>query len=126
MSVLDISVTFLSSHPHPTKYKEIPQVLPQFTGLLVHLSFSLATAPQVVTMIVKEVKLMALTRGIRLYQYLDDVVDLTESLEWINQEKSELQPTQVFSFVGYKYQLHSAFLKLTQERWVNLQDLILC
>ena len=67
-----------------------------------------ATAPQVFTMIVKEVKLMALSRGLRLHQYLDDwlirsqsqeeaqvntqaVVDLTQSIGWIiNQEKSEL------------------------------------
>ena len=59
---------------------------------------------------------MALSRGIRIHQYLDDwliraqspeesshntkvVVDLTESLGWmINQVKSELIPTQVFSF----------------------------
>ena len=65
-------------------------------------------------MIVKEVKLMALTKGLRLHQYLDDwlirsqsqetaqvntqdMVDLTQSLGWIiNQEKSELKPTQVF------------------------------
>ena len=57
---------------------------------------------------------MALSRGLRLHQYLDDwlirsqsqeeaqvntqaVVDLTQSLGWIiNQEKSELKPTQVF------------------------------
>ena len=62
--------------------------------------------------------MMALTRGVRLHQYLDDwlirapskeeaqvniqiVVDLTKSLgRIINQEKSELKPTQVFSFVG--------------------------
>ena len=66
---------------------------------------------------------MALSRGIRLHQYLDDwliraqsqeeaqvstqtVVDLTQSLGWIiNQEMSELKPTQVFSFVGYEYHL---------------------
>ena len=66
---------------------------------------------------------MALSRGLRLHQYLDDwlirsqsqeealvntqaVVDLTQSLGWIiNQEKSELKPTQ--------------------ERWLKLQDLIL-
>ena len=82
--------------------------------------------PQVVTMIVKEVKLMTLSRGLRLHQYLDDwlirsqsqeeaqvntqaVVDLTQSLGWIiNQEKSELKPTQVFSFVGCEYHLDSA------------------
>ena len=90
-------------------------------------------APQVFTMIIKEVKLMALTRGIRLPQYLDDwliraqsqeeaqvntqtVVDLTQSLGWIiNQEKSELKPTQVFLFVCYEYHLDSAFVKPTQE-----------
>ena len=65
-------------------------------------------------MIVKEAKLMALSRGLRLHQYLDDwlirsqsqdeaqvnpqaVVNLTQSLGWIiNQEKSELKPTRVF------------------------------
>ena len=54
------------------------------------------------------------------------VVDLTQSLGWIiNQEKSELKPTQVFSFVGYKYHLDSALVKPTPERWLKLQDLIL-
>ena len=86
---------------------------------------------------------MALSRGLRIHQYLDDwlirsqsqeeaqvntqaVVDLTQSLGWIiNQEKSELKPTQVFSFVGYEYHLDSALVKPTQERWLKLQDLIL-
>ena len=106
-------------HPNSRKYLRFcykSQVF-QFTSL----PFGLATAPQVFTMIVKEVKLMALSRGLRVHQYLDDwlirsqsqeeaqvntqvVVDLTQSLGWIiNQEKSELKPTQVFSFVGYEY-----------------------
>ena len=94
-------------------------------------------------MIVKEVKLMALTRGNRLHQHQDDwliraqsqkegqvntqtMVDMTQSLGWIiNQEKSELKPTQVFSFVGYKYHLDSALVKPTQDTWLKLQDLIL-
>ena len=81
---------------------------------------------------------MALSRGLRLHQYVDDwlirsqsqeeaqvntqaVVDLTQSLGWIiNQEKSEL-----FSFVGYEYNLDLALVKPTQERWLKLQDLIL-
>ena len=84
---------------------------------------------------------MALSRGLRLHQYLDSwlirsqsqeeaqvntqaVVDLTQSLGWIiNQEKSELTPTQVFSFVGYEYHLDSALVKPTQERCLKLQDL---
>ena len=71
------------------------------------LPFGLAMIPEVFTLIVKKVKLMALTRGIRLHQYLDDwlmraqsqkeaqvntqtVVDLTQSLEWIiNLEKCQ-------------------------------------
>ena len=54
------------------------------------------------------------------------VVNLTQSLGWIiNQEKSELKPTQVFSFVGCEYHLDSAVVKPTQDRWLKLQDLIL-
>ena len=142
MGIVDRPIGRLPSHPHPPKLKEIPKVLPQvfqFTSL----PFGLATAPQVFTMIVKEVKLMALSRGLRLHQYLDNwvirfhtreeaqvntraVVDLTQSLGWIiNQEKSKLKPTQVFSFVGYEYHLDSALVKPTQERWLKLQDLIL-
>ena len=43
--------------------------------------FGLATAPQVFIMIVKEVTLMALTRGIRLHQYLDDWLIRAQSQE---------------------------------------------
>ena len=43
----------------------------------------------------------------------------------LSQEKSELKPAQVFSFVGYEYHLDSALVKPTQERWLKLQDLIL-
>ena len=135
-----------------TKTQKVPKVLPQVTSVSVHFPSLWAgpsglyndckrgeadgpvTDPQVFTMIVKEVKLMALSRGIRLHQYLDDwliraqsqekaqvniqtVVDLTQSLGWtINQEKSELKSTQVFAFVGYEYHLDSALVKPTQER----------
>ena len=144
VSSIDLSEAYLHIPIHPNSRRYLSfchrsQVF-QFTSL----PFGLATAPQVFTMIVKEVKLMALTRRIRLHQYLDDwliraqsqeeaqvntqtVVDLTQSLGWIiNQEKSELKPAQVFSFVGYKYHLDSALVKPTQERWLKLQDLILC
>ena len=137
----DLSDTYLHIpiHPNSRKYLRFchkSQVF-QFTSL----PFGLAMAPQVFTMIVKKFKLMALTMGIRLHQYLDDwliraqsqegeaqvntqtVVRLTQSLGWIiNQEKSELKPTQVFSFMGYEYHLDSALVKPTQERWLKLQD----
>ena len=143
VSSIDLSNAYLHIliHPNSRKYLRFcyrSQVF-QFTSL----PFGLGTAPQVFTMIVKEVKLMALSSGLRLYQYLDDwlirsesqeeaqvntqpVVDLAQSLGWIiNQEKSELKPTQVFSFMGYKYHLDSALVKPTQKRWHKLQDLIL-
>ena len=54
------------------------------------------------------------------------VVDLTQSLGWIiNQKKSELKTTQVFSFVGYEYHLDSALVRPTLERCLKPQDLIL-
>ena len=73
MGIVDRPISGLPSHPHPPKLKDIPKVYHrlqvfQFTFL----PFGLATAPQVFTMIVKEVKLMALSRGLRLHQYLDD------------------------------------------------------
>ena len=143
VGIVDRPVRRIPSHPHPSKLKEIPKVLLQGPGVPVHLPFGLATAPQVFTMIVKEVKLMALSRGLRIHQYLDDwlirsqsqeeskvdtqaVVDVTQSLGWIiNQKKSELNPTQVFSFVGYEYHLDSALVRPTHERRLKLQDLIL-
>ena len=143
VSLIDLSDTYLHIpiHPNSRKYLRFCHRLQvfQFTSL----PFGLATAPHFFTMFVKEVKLMALSRGLRLHQYLDDwlirsqsqeeaqvntqaVVDLTQSLGWIiNQEKSELKPTQVFSFMGYEYHLDSALVKPTQERWLKLQDLIL-
>ena len=123
VSSIDLSDAYLHIPIHQNSRKHLwffhnSQVF-QFTSL----PFSLATAPQVFTMIVKEVQLMALTRGVRLHQYLNDrfiralsqeeaqvntqtVVNVTQSLGWIiNQKKSELKPTQNFSFVCYKYHL---------------------
>ena len=115
MGIIDRPIGCLPSHLHPPnsrKYLSFCHRSQVFQ--LTFLPFGLATAPQVFTVIVKEVKLMALTRGLRLHQYLDDwlirsqsqeeaqvntqaVVDLTQCLGWIiNQEKSELKPTQVF------------------------------
>ena len=142
---IDLSDAYLhiSIHPNSRKYLRFchkSQVF-QFTSIPFGLARSLYN-DLVFTMIVKEVKLIALTRGIRLHQYLDNwlirshsqeeaqvntqtVVDLTQSLGWIiNQEKSELKPTQVFSFLGLRIP-DSALVKHTQERWLKLQDLIL-
>ena len=107
------------------------------------LPFGLSTAPQEFTVIVKEVKLMAMHQGIRIHQYLDDwlvrarshqaclqhtqdLVALCQKLGWlVNLEKSELEPKQIFDFVGYRFDLQAGWVRPTQDRWQNLQGKIL-
>ena len=46
MGVIDRPIRRLPSHPHPLKIKEIPKVLPQVTGVPVHLpSFRTSHSP---------------------------------------------------------------------------------
>ena len=72
VSLLALSYAYLHIpiHQNSRKYLRFCHNLQmfQFTSLL----FGLSMAPQVFTMMVKEMKLMALTRGVRLYQYLDN------------------------------------------------------
>ena len=106
MGIVDRPIGHLPSHPHPPKLKEIPKVLPQVTGVPVHLpSFRTSHSPPGLYNDRKESEAHGLSRGLRVHQYLDDwlirsqsqeeaqvntqaVVDLTQSLGWIiNQEK---------------------------------------
>ena len=108
----------------------------QFTAL----PFGLATAPLEFTKVVKEVKLMAQAKGIRIHQYLDDwllrapspeiclqhtqtLLALCRQLGWVvNMTKSELVPKQVFNFVGYRFDLITGRVLPTQDRWEALQE----
>ena len=108
----------------------------QFTSL----PFSLATALLEFTKVVKEVKLMAQARGIRIHQYLDNwllrapcqatclqhtrtLLALCRELGWVvNLKKSELTPQQVFNFVGYRFDLLIGRVFPTQDRWTSLQQ----
>ena len=127
VSSIDLSDAYfhISILPNSRKYLRFchrSQVF-QFTSL----PFGLATAPQVFTMIVKEVKLMALTRGIRLHQYLDDWL-IGPSLRKKQNKHSDivdLTLTLKCSFVGYEYHLDSDLVKPFQERWLKFQDLFL-
>ena len=106
------------------------------------LPFGLSTTPMEFTVVAKEVKLMALQRGIRIHQYLDDwlvratshqtclqhtltVVALCLELDWlVNKEKSELDQKQVFNFVGYRLDLREGKIRPTLECWQALTDKI--
>ena len=106
------------------------------------LPFGLSTAPMEFTVLAKEVKLMAIHNGIRIHQYLDDwlvgarshqtclhhtqiLVKMCQDLGWlVNLEKSELEPKQVFNFVGYQFDLRSGRVRPTPDRWQSLQGKI--
>ena len=105
------------------------------------LPFGLSTAPMEFTVVAKEVKLMALQRGIRIHQYLDDwlvratshqicfqhiqsLVALCRELGWLVNEKSELEPKQFFNFVGYHFDLSEGKVRPTPEHWETLTDKI--
>ena len=97
------------------------------------LPFKLSTAPLKFTVIAKEVKLMAMHKGIRIHQYLDDwlvrarshhiclqytreLVEICQKLGWmVNFEKSALDPKQVFDFVGYQFDLICGRVWLTPD-----------
>ena len=82
VGIVDRSIGHLPTHPHPSNLKEIPKVLLQVTGVPIHLPpIWTIHSPQVFTMIVKEVKLMALSRGLRIHQYLDDWLIRSQSQE---------------------------------------------
>ena len=104
--------------------------------------FGLSTAPMEFTVVAKEAKFQALQKGIRIHQYLDDwlirarshqiclqhtrtLTSLCQELGWlVNTEKSELEPKQVFDFVGYQYDLREGKVRPTLERWQTLQTKI--
>ena len=87
------------------------------------LPFGVVTAALEFTCIVKEVKLIAQARNLRIHHYLDDwllrsptkeqclrnsekLVKLVQELGWlINFQKSELVPTQKLDFLGYHFDL---------------------
>ena len=69
VSSIDLSDTYLHIPIYPNSRKYLRFCHKSQGFQFNSLPFGLATTPQVFTMIVKEVKLMALTRGIRLHQY---------------------------------------------------------
>ena len=87
VSSIDLSDAYLHIPIHPNSRSQVFQ----FTSL----PFGLATAPQVFTMIVKEVKLMALSRGLRLHQYLDDWLIRSQSQDEAQEHSGSSRPNPV-------------------------------
>ena len=105
------------------------------------LPFGIATAPLEFTRAVKEVKLIALSQGVRIHQYLDDwlvrakdpdscardvqkLISLVGKLGWIvNLKKSELNPTQDLEFLGYRFNLREGLVYPNQKKLDKLKIL---
>ena len=140
---LDFSDAYFHIPIHPRSRKYMRFFLNKRAYQFTALPFGLATAPLEFTKIVKEVKLMAQNRGIRIHQYLDDwllrapsreigllhtqvLLSLCHELGWlVNLKKSELNPQQVFTFVGYRFDLLTGRVLPTQERWASLRQKLL-
>ena len=85
---------------------------------------------------------MTIHKGIRIHQYLDDLlvrakshqvclqhtqdpVKICQKLGWlVNLEKSELEPKQVFNFVGYQFRVASRMRFLRDRALIRLQTRI--
>ena len=133
----------LPSHSHPPKLKEVPKVLLQVASVSVHFpSLRTSHGP---SGLYNDCKRGEADGPVKEYQTSPVPGRLADQgpvsgrstskhsdsggpnsvLRMDNQEKFKLKPTQVFSFVGYKYHLDSALVKPTQERLLKLQDFIL-
>ena len=124
-------------HPQSQKYLrfQTKKGVFQFPAL----PFGVATAPLEFTRIVKEVKLIAQARNLRIYQYLDDwllrsptkeqclkdsenLVKFVQEQGWlINFQKSELVPTQKLDFLGYHFDLQRGLVFPTQKKLDRLK-----
>ena len=117
--------------PPSTQTQEVPKVLPQVTGVPVHLpSLWASHGPSGLYKDCKSSEADGPDKGNQTssvpgrlaHQSQEEaqvnaqtVVDLTQSLGWIiNEEKFKQKPTQVFSFIGYEYHLDSTLVKPTQ------------
>ena len=124
-------------HPKFQKYLRFHVQAYQFRAL----PFGIATAPLEFTRVVKEVKFIALSQGVRIHQYLDDwlvrvkdqdtcardvqkLVTLVGKLGWIvNLKKSELNPTQDLKFLGYLFNLRGGLVYPNQKKVDKLKIL---
>ena len=71
---------------------------------------------------------MAIHRGIRIHHYLDertqDLVKICQEPGWlVNLEKSELEPKQIFDFVGYQFDLRAGQVLPTQDKILEILSL---
>ncbi len=103
------------------------------------LPMGLTDSARVFTKVIQEIKRFLQREGICLFQYLDDwlvqgksqevvhrhmarVLEVTQSLGFmVNVEKSDLDPRQRFTFLGYRYDLEKATITPVENRLIKLR-----
>ena len=105
------------------------------------LPFGLASAPWCFTKIMRTIFLHLRFRGVRLINYLDDLLFLVSDSQStahmqlvldtfkstglaINESKSHLQFTRLLTHLGFVIDLDSGSFEVPLERWENLQQLV--
>ena len=125
---IDIKDAYLHVPIHKKAQKYLRFQTKQGVYQFVSLPFGIATAPHEFTLLAKEVKLLARSRGLKMHQYLDDwllrsdsreksvqdtqrLLNLVQSLGWlVNFDKSELTPSQRLDFLGYHFDLEKGLV----------------
>ena len=120
---IDLKDAFFHIPIHPSSRKFLRIEFQGKTYQFRALPFGVKIAPWLFTTVFKEVKVMALARGVPIHQYMDDwlgkamdpelcrtrssvMVALCSELGIkVNLAKSDLVPKQVFDFLGYRFDL---------------------
>ena len=131
---LDLTDTYLHVPIHPRSRKYLRFTL---KGRVFHfraLPFGLSTSPYIFTLLMTVIATYLRRRAIILHPYLDDwlsrnqsrlillehrhfIIQLITSLGLIiNQEKSDLIPTQMFTFIGMEFLTHMNIVRVPQAR----------
>ena len=85
--------------------------------------FGLSTAPMELTIVAKELKLMAIHKGIIIHQYLDDSLVKATSHQVCLQHTLDL--VKICQVLGYQLDLMAGRVRPISDHWQNLQDKIL-
>ena len=141
MASIDLTDAYFHVPIHPKFHKYLRFHVQGQAYQFRALPFSIVTAPLEFTRVVKEVKFIALSQGVRIHQYLDDwlvrakdrdtcardvqkLITLVEKLGWIvNLKKSELNPTQDLEFLGYRFNLRERLVYPNQKKVDKLKIL---
>ena len=138
MGAVDRPIRPLPLHPHPPKLKEVPKVLPQVTGVPVHLpSLRASHSPAGLYNDYKRSEAVGPDKGNQTssvpgrlaYQGPVSKRSTSEHSDSgrsdpvlrVDNKSGEIR-TKVFLFVSYEHHLDSALVKPNQERWLKLLD----